>query len=105
MNESHAAAIRAKEAVLADQLAIERTKMANDRTILSFVRTSLYFSLAGFSFNEFISGNNGNIVGVLLFVTAGVILVIGTWRYRVTAKKIRKSVRQVHGYAKLMDEE
>jgi len=97
--------IKTREAVLNDRLAIERTKMANDRTILSFIRTSLYFSIAGFSFNEFIKGSQGNFVGILLFSLAFIILLIGIWRYVMVGRKIHKSIRQVRGYAKIMDEE
>ena len=38
-----------KDLILREKLAIERTVMANDRTFLSFVRTALYFAIAGIS--------------------------------------------------------
>lgn len=105
MSPSQKVEIRKNEEVLYDELAIERTKMANDRTILSFIRTCLYFSIAGFSFNEFISGKPGNYLGISLFIVAGIILAIGIIRYLQVAKKIRKSISRINSYVKMMDEE
>jgi putative membrane protein len=34
--------------ILREKLAIERTEMANDGTLLSFIRTSLYFQSRAF---------------------------------------------------------
>lgn len=105
MNESSGLKILTREAVLNDELAIERTKMANDRTLLSFIRTCLYFSIAGFSFNEFISGKSGNYLGISLFIVAGIILAIGLIRYLQVGKKIRKSILRLNSYVKVVDEE
>lgn len=35
-----------KEIILRDYLAIERTRLANERTLLSYIRSSLYLLLA-----------------------------------------------------------
>ena len=37
-----------EELILRDYLAIERTKLANVRTLFSYIRTSLYLLTAGF---------------------------------------------------------
>jgi putative membrane protein len=74
---------------LSDELAIEQTRLANDRTLLSFIRTSLYFAIAGltisglleFSFDWFI---------VALFITiAFFLLIAGFIRYFRLRKKLR----------------
>ncbi|GFZ41727.1 DUF202 domain-containing protein [Bacteroides nordii] len=36
-----------KELILRDHLALERTKLANERTLFSYIRTSLYLLTAG----------------------------------------------------------
>lgn len=36
--------------ILRDHLAMERTKLANERTLLSYLRTSLYLVLGGIAF-------------------------------------------------------
>jgi putative membrane protein len=35
------------EIILRDYLALERTKLANERTLLSYIRSSLYLMLGG----------------------------------------------------------
>lgn len=39
-----------EEIILRDYLALERTKLANERTLLSYTRTSLYMVLGGIAF-------------------------------------------------------
>lgn len=39
-----------EEIILRDHLAMERTKLANERTLLSYIRTSLYLVLGGIAF-------------------------------------------------------
>jgi len=39
-----------EEIILRDYLAIERTRLANERTLLSYIRTSLYLLLAAIAF-------------------------------------------------------
>lgn len=39
-----------KEVILRDYLAIERTRLANERTLLSYIRSSLYLLLGGMAF-------------------------------------------------------
>ena len=42
-----------KDLILRERLAIQRTFMANQTTLLSFVRTALYFLVAGLSIRGF----------------------------------------------------
>ena len=39
-----------EEVILRDYLAIERTRLANERTLLSYIRSSLYLLLGGIAF-------------------------------------------------------
>ena len=39
--------------ILRDFLAVERTKLANQRTLLSMLRTGLYFAIVGLSLMSF----------------------------------------------------
>jgi putative membrane protein len=39
-----------EEIILRDHLSMERTKLANERTLLSYLRTSLYLVLGGIAF-------------------------------------------------------
>ena len=42
-----------KELILRDHLALERTKLANERTLFSYIRTSLYLLTAGIGIFQF----------------------------------------------------
>jgi len=43
-----------KDLILREYLAIERTKMANQRTLLTYIRTGLYFLIAGSTLGAFL---------------------------------------------------
>ena len=67
--------------ILRDFLAADRTQLANERTLLAYMRTALTLFIAGVSFIRFF----GNIVIVYIgwiFIPVGIIAaVIGTKRY------------------------
>jgi putative membrane protein len=78
-----------KDLVLREEMALERTKMANFRTLLAFLRTSLYFPVAGISMHEALNLHygiylqwGGISIGILLFV-------IGLIYYNLAKKKIK----------------
>lgn len=47
MQDSNDTSENSKELILRDLLALERTKLANERTLFSYIRTSLYLLTAG----------------------------------------------------------
>ena len=53
-----------KDLILRERLAIERTTMANDTTLLAFIRTALYFYVAGLSINQLLRVQYGLILEV-----------------------------------------
>lgn len=64
-----------KELILRDYLALERTRLANERTLFSYIRTSLYLLTAGIGIFqiESISRLDGLawvcvVAGILLFI-------------------------------------
>lgn len=66
---------------LSDELSIERTKLANDRTLLSFIRTSLYFSIAGMTITSLINFEMDWLVAIIFYVISVFIFVMGFIRY------------------------
>lgn len=46
-----------KDLILRENLAIQRTIMANQTTFLSFIRTSMYFLVAGLSVQNIVQFN------------------------------------------------
>lgn len=67
-----------KDLILREKLAIKRTQMANQTTLLAFLRTSMYFFVAGLSINEFLDFDKDHLVAVILFVFSGLLLIGGT---------------------------
>ena len=63
---------------------MERTKLANERTLLAYVRTSMALIVAGFSMIEFFTSDVYKLVG-LAFVPLGV--VAGAYGFRRFLKK------------------
>jgi len=55
-----------------DLLAIERTKFANERTFLAYIRTAMGLVLAGFSLTQFFESDIYKLAG-LLFIPLGVL--------------------------------
>ena len=67
---------------LRDYLAAHRTFLANDRTWLGYVRTSLTLFVVGVTFIKFFDSRILFIVG-WVFVPVGIIvLLIGFWKYQ-----------------------
>lgn len=87
-----------KDLILREKLAIERTVMANDRTFLSFIRTALYFAIAGLSLHQLMPGVFGPGAAIAFFVLAGMVLATGIYKYGVQLQKIKESRKLVGGY-------
>jgi len=70
-----------EEIILRDYLALERTKLANERTLFAYIRTALYLMLAGMTILQL---NNFKAIHWIAFLTIGlsiIILIVGIWRY------------------------
>lgn len=78
-----------------DHLAIERTRMANDRTLLSFIRTALYFAVAGLTVNQLLSLQYGKYFQLIFLLLAALLFGIGLVRYRWQQKRIRQSQARI----------
>jgi putative membrane protein len=87
-----------KDLILREKLAIERTKMANDRTFLSFLRTCLYFSIAGLTINELVDLPYGTTAEVIFWMLAVVVLLTGIAKYILSNRKIRESKKHIGNY-------
>lgn len=75
--------------ILRDELAIDRTMMANERTFLAYVRTGLSLGVAGASLMRFFETPLAEIVGWAL-IPAGISLtIIGAVRFGYIAREIR----------------
>jgi putative membrane protein len=93
-----------KDLILREKLAIERTVMANQRTFLSFLRTSLYFSIAGLSIKQLLVFRYGSVVVVVFFMISFLLLVAGIATYVHQKKNITNSRKQLGGNVDIDEE-
>ena len=97
MNESVEKSLN-KDLILRERLAIQRTKMANQTTLLSFVRTALYFLIAGLSINSLLKLENSYIFEISFFVASFGLFVTGIINYFRQKKMIDDSEKHVGDY-------
>lgn len=67
--------------ILRDYLALERTKLANERTLLSYSRTSLYMLLGGIAFLQLEDFSNIVWVGYLAIGLSIILIIIGIYKF------------------------
>lgn len=87
-----------KDLILREKLALQRTYMANDTTLLAFIRTSLYFLVAGLTINSLIPVKHGFIVKWSLWIFAALVLTVGILKYLRNKSKIRESEKHIGDY-------
>ena len=84
-----------KDLVLREFLAIERTKLANERTLLTYIRTGLYFLVAGSTLGYVIDSPFWNTMGWPLIGVGVLIAGLGGVRFIRVAKKIAESKKHI----------
>ena len=81
---------KSEELILRDHLAIDRTVLSNESTILAYIRTSVAIAAAGATIIHFLSGFILDLIGTLLIIVAFVVLIIGLFRYKKMDKQIKE---------------
>lgn len=84
-----------KELVLREYLAIERTKLVNESTLLAYIRTGLYFIVAGSTLGEFLKTKFWDLTGIPLIVVGIAFMLIGTVRYYRLRNRIELSKKNI----------
>lgn len=79
-----------EEVILRDYLAIERTRLANERTLLSYIRSSLYLLLGGIAFFQLKDFPNFQYLGILSLVFSSIFFIIGVYRFMLLKKSLKK---------------
>jgi putative membrane protein len=87
-----------KDLILRERLALQRTVMSNNSTLLAFIRTSLYFAVAGLSVENLLKVTYGRWFEIGFWVTAMVIFVVGVINYFIQKRKIRESEKHIGDY-------
>lgn len=75
---------------LQDYLALERTKLSNERTFFSFLRTSLYMILAGIALLQIQGFGQIKWLGLVSISFSAIIFIIGIYRFVRLGKKLKK---------------
>lgn len=74
-----------------DWLAIERTKLANERTFLAYFRTSVIFLATGLSLEKIELLDEVKFLGIWLILLAPLLFGLGLYRFLRVKRKIRAS--------------
>ena len=73
---------------LSDRLAFNRTKLANERTLLAYIRTAIGSCGAGIALLKLLEYPDAKYIGVTLIAAAPVILIVGVLRFIRMNKKV-----------------
>ncbi|WP_339865731.1 DUF202 domain-containing protein [uncultured Algoriphagus sp.] len=79
-----------RELIIRDYLARQRTTLANNRTLLSFIRTSLYFLVSGTALFEVKELDHVRDLGYLAFGLSFVFIIVGFMSYFRIRQKLKK---------------
>jgi len=87
-----------KDLILRERLALQRTKLANQSTFLSFLRTSMYFLVAGISINSLIKIKEGLLIEISFISVSAGLLIIGVVNFYLHKRKITDSEKHIGDY-------
>lgn len=80
-----------EELILRDHLALDRTRLANERTLLAYLRTALMLMVAGATAERVMGGSPAIVITGWLFIgLGGLVAVLGTWRFLVMQRAINR---------------
>lgn len=87
-----------KALILREKLALERTVLANQSTFLAFLRTSMYFLVAGVSINNLTNVKSGKTIELVFILISVLLLVFGIVNFFRQKKKIIQSEKHIGDY-------
>ncbi len=83
-----------KDLVLADRLAVENTLMANERTLLSFFRSSVFFLATGLSILNIHFLAEVVYLGWFFVIFSPILQLFGVYRFIVVKKHIKQIINE-----------
>ncbi len=87
-----------KDLILRERLALQRTIMSNQTTLLSFIRTALYFLVAGLSLNGLLKLENSLVFQITFFIVSISILIIGVFNFFKQRRLIKSCENNIGDY-------
>jgi len=79
-----------EDIILRDFLALERTTLANERTLFAYIRTSLYLILGGIALLQLEELDRLKWLGHVSYVISAFLLTFGIIRYTLLKRKLNK---------------
>lgn len=86
-----------EEIILRDYLALERTKLANERTLLSYIRGSIYLVLGGIAFLQLKDFEGLHVLGYVSLSLSVIMLLVGVVRFIQLKNRLKKYYFQKMG--------
>ncbi len=83
---------------------MERTKLANERTLLSYLRTSLYLFLGGLALLEMTEIAKVRILGIVSLILSVIFLLTGIFRYNQLKKHMKSLYKPLNNNEEKTDE-
>jgi len=87
-----------KDLILREKLTLQRTVLANQSTLLAFLRTSLYFSIAALSLHNLLKIENSLYLEIGLYTFSFVVFIFGLINYFIHRKRIFESKKHIGNY-------
>lgn len=81
------------ELILRDELAVDRTMLANERTLMAYLRSALTLFIAGVTFIHFFEYGMLFYMGIAFLPISVTTAILGIWRYR----KMNKAILSIRG--------
>jgi len=81
----------AEELILRDRLALDRTHLANERTLLAYVRTAFMLIIAGATAIKAFGDDRIIVASGWALLACGLVLgAFGSWRFKIVRQRIRR---------------
>lgn len=87
-----------KDLILRERLALQRTELANQATFLAFLRTSMYFLIAGLSLRNLLKIENSEAIEIALLLLSFLILVLGIANFFKHKKSVLENKKHIGDY-------
>lgn len=81
--------------ILRDYLALERTRLANERTLLAYLRSSVYLVLGGIAFLQLRDFQHIQWLGIVSIGLSAIFLVVGVYRYLLLNQRLLAYYHQI----------
>ncbi len=87
-----------KDLILREKLALQRTHLANQTTFLAYLRTSMYFLVAGLSLENLLQIGKSLEFQILFYGISSSLFLFGIYNYFHQRRKIKQSEIHIGDY-------